>query len=221
MKKSNQQKLVSGIGLALAGMTALTPLQSMAINTQASVKVKNAITFAETAPLNFGTVRANYNVAQAANASASAARVTLPADDAATMTATAGTNGFSMNSLVRGSSAKYTVSGAAPFTAVNILITDAASGTAGANVALTTANTAAPGFVIVGSSWTARDLVLNSTFDIGDANGLGQITTDGTGAASFSVGAQLSTDLDNTKGQNYDQNNEVEYTGQFAITVSY
>jgi hypothetical protein len=220
MKKSNQQKLVSGIGLAMAGMTALAPLQSMAINTQASVKVKNAITFAQTAPLNFGTVRANYNVTASATAAADSAKLLLPADDTATMTATAGLNSMTMNSLVRGSSAKYTITGAAPFTSVKILITDAATTTAGANVALTTANTAAPAFVILGSSWEARDLVLNSAIDIGDANGLGAVTTDGTGAASFSVGAQLSTER-TAKTVNYDQNNEVEYTGQFAITVSY
>lgn len=76
MKRSNKEKLVSGIGLAMVGMTALAPLQSMAINTQASVKVKNAITFDETAPLNFGTVRANYNIA--GNALVSAAKLALP-----------------------------------------------------------------------------------------------------------------------------------------------
>lgn len=217
MKRSNKEKLVSGIGLAMVGMTALAPLQSMAINTQASVKVKNAITFDETAPLNFGTVRANYNIA--GNALVSAAKLALPPDDSAQMVPTAGTNSFSMNSLVRGSSAKYAITGAAPFTTVKILVTDTAAAP-GANIALTTANTSAPGFVILGNSWAARDLVLNQNIAVGASNGLAEITTDTNGAASFSLGATLSTEL-GAKTQNYDQNNEVEYTGQFSITVSY
>lgn len=221
MKKFNKEKLVSGIGLAMAGMTALAPLQTMAISTQASVKVKNAITFAETAPLSFGTVRANFNTAIVqGNLAGDAALLVLPPDDTATMTATNGNNNVSMNSLVRGSSAKYTITGAAPFTDINILVTNSAAG-AGGNVDLTTANAAAPGFIIRGASWVGRDLTLNTNFDIGDANGLGKIGTDGTGAASFSLGATLATESTTVKTVNYDANNEVEYTGQFSVTVSY
>ena len=221
MNRSNKEKLISSIGLAMAGVTALAPLHTMAINTQASVKVKNAITFAETAPLSFGTVRANYNagIGSAANALASAARLALPADDTATMTATAGLNSMAINSLVRGSSAKYTITGAAPFTQITFTITDITSA-ANTNIALTTPNPSAPNFEIVQDSWTARDLVLAAPISIANATGKGLVTTDGAGAASFSLGASIRTDQ-TAKTQNYDQNNEVDYTGQFSITVSY
>lgn len=189
---------------ALAASISLLAFNATALESadvQASVTVQNAFTFTNDAGLNFGTIRAT-----ADPAGTTTATIVMPANPGADPVATDGTNA-SIAELVRGERALFSVSGVAPFGTLTL----DSSGITG-NVNAVTAPPGTPKFTI----GTPTFWLLTGGAGTGAA-----ITTtlqvDATGAATFNMGATLTTDAAVTTTAYIDG----EYRGTFALTLDY
>lgn len=189
---------------ALAASISLFAFNATALESadvQASVTVQNAFTFTNDAGLNFGTIRAT-----ADPAGTTTATIVMPANPGADPVATDGTNA-SIAELVRGERALFSVSGVAPFGTLTL----DATGIDGAVNAVT----APPG--------TPKFTIDAPTFWLltGGAGTGAAITTtlqvDATGAATFNMGATLTTDAAVTTATYIDG----EYRGTFSLTLDY
>jgi len=190
--------------LALSALTAtLVSSSSMAVETvlaNASVIVLNSFSLVETTPLSFGTV-----VAIAENNS----NVT---NDFATMvvspnpaTADVITNGTlaKLTQIVTSTEATFTISGAAPNTALNITL---------------------PGvFDLTDPSLTdTKDFKITAFTSFVTTSGTPfTFDTDGTGTMVFNMGATLSTDTTLTVGAGAIPYSNVTFTGTYTMTVDY
>jgi len=200
---------VIAIALLAAGATQATAAETRTY--KASVTVKNAFEVAETTALSFGTVRAQAAKAVAAT-SVDSAWIVLATDG----TFTSGTTGTAtpvtskLQNLEGGSAAEFAISDVSNFTAMTI--------TMPASIVLTAAssNPTAPKFTV--DTFTFKPVTGTSTdtdFATGNA---AAITSDGSGAASFLVGATLTTGETTIADMSY---SEELYEGSYDITVSY
>ncbi|MFT5758385.1 MAG: hypothetical protein ACI9LM_003126 [Alteromonadaceae bacterium] len=170
------------------------------VASSASVVVQNSFTLVETTPLSFGTVVAiAENNSSVTNDNATLVVSPNPA------TADVITNGTlaKLTPIVASTEATFTISGAAPNTALNITLPNAFDLT---DPSLTDTKdfkiTAPTSFVT--TSGTAF------TFD-----------TDGTGNMVFNMGATLSTDTTLAIGAGAIPYSNVTFTGTYTMTVNY
>lgn len=202
-------KAAMAVSIAAASFTSFL-VSAETANVVASVQVKNTFDFAAGDPMNFGVIRVT-NGGDAADF----ASVILPplAGSNPGYIATAGTTNTDAVISVLDSTdfapATFTISGASNFTDIVIQTI--------ADVTMTTQD-AAPG----GPGFTLSDFkyyVVDGTNDgdTGEIDGSASIvTTDIDGAATFSVGATLTTDK-----AVFTQYGDVAYTGDVAVTVEY
>ncbi|ATD03928.1 MULTISPECIES: hypothetical protein [Pseudoalteromonas] len=189
---------------ALAASVSLFAFNATALESadvQASVTVQNAFTFTNDAGLNFGTIRAT-----ADPAGTTTATIVMPANPGADPVATDGTNA-SIAELVRGERALFSVSGVAPFGTLTL----DSSGITG-NVNAVTAPPGTPKFTI----GTPTFWLLTGGAGTG-ALFTTTLQVDATGAATFNMGATLTTDAAVTTSAYIDG----EYRGTFALTLDY
>lgn len=190
---------------ALAASISLFAFNATALESadvQASVTVQNAFTFTNDAGLNFGTIRAT-----ADPTGTTTATIVMPANPSADPVATDGTNA-SIAELVRGERALFSVSGVAPF---GTLTLDSTGITGEVNAV--TAPPGTPKFTID----TPTFWLLTGGAGTGAAITGGTLQVDATGAATFNMGATLTTDAAATTSAYIDG----EYRGTFALTLDY
>lgn len=216
--KQRNQKLVTGLSAAMLLMGANAALAET-LTVPATVTVDNAIDFQFTGELDFGTVRAT--AASAAGNCAMIAMVASGAAPAISSVAGAGvtdlaaclTNGGAGSALqsVGGTLERpvFTIAGLAGFTALTLTLPSAGVFLTGTGLPPNSSR------FLVGN-FTAHQLTGGSTGAITTS-----ITANGTGAASFNVGAQLATDPVLRSGLGVGYQNNVAYTGNFNVTVNY
>lgn len=173
----------------------------------ATVQVSNAFTLAEVTGIDFGNLRV---FTDTNTTTTGEVVVTIPGNTNPMTLAAAAAAEADGNILAQGAPGEYTISGAAPFTALNITYPGADS------VTLTNqaAPPATPGFVV--------NFAAAQTFIVGGANdgvvydGTSNMITDGTGAVGFRLGGILNTeaDTDTTYADG-------TYAGTFTLTVDY
>lgn len=206
MKKRSQ--ITQAAVLAVAGLSSLTAMAETA-TVSATVTVDNSIDFTATGTMNFGTLRA-----KADNTGTNCAYLTLVANPATTTlqstagantTANCGNTGGSTLQAVGGTIARptFTIGGVAGFTTLAVTLPT--------EVELTAA--LAPG----AASFYLRDFTAYKTSGTPGAV-TSTIQVDGTGAATFVLGATLATDGEaSTSGYE----DSIPYSGDIEVEVAY
>jgi hypothetical protein len=215
--KQRNQKLVTGLSAAMLLMGANAALAET-LTVPATVTVDNAIDFQFTGELDFGTVRAT-----AATSAGHCAIIAVVAGAAApAVSAVAGVGADDLAACVSvGTTAAlqsvggtlerpiFTLAGLAGFSSLTLTLPAAGVFLSGTGLP--------PGssrFLL--GNFTAHQLTGGSTGAITTS-----ITANGTGAASFNVGAQLATDPALATGLGVGYQNNIAYTGSFDVTVNY
>jgi spore coat protein U-like protein len=163
------------------------------VSSTATVVVQNAFTLTEVSGLDFGTIVALRD--GAGGGAVSNIVVGAEAANATTVTNAGGANDDRIIELTAGDRAEYAISAALPSTTFSIILPSTP-------VAL---NCAA-------CSGAQEDFTVNSFVDDGAD---GTVTTDGTGAASFFVGAQLDTVSGTATYE------DGTYSGTYDVTVTF
>jgi hypothetical protein len=210
MLKSNQFKIaLVATSLSLGASQAFAQEN---VSSTATVNVSNAFTLQEVAPIDFGTVRLSYFY-DGTNALSPAAAITINAN-ASPSTFVVGVDGTgtseaAFTEILPGAPAEYSITGAAPFTSVQVTALPTA----------TLSNPASPGANLALTVTTANFEIVGGT-NPGDVYTQGAATsnmiTDATGAVGFLMGGTLTTPTSTavTFGDG-------AYTGTYSVTVSY
>jgi hypothetical protein len=214
MKKRNQ--ITQAAVLAVAAVSSLNAMAETA-TVQATVTIDNSIDFTAAGTLDFGTLRAT-----AENTATNCAGITLPANPATTALST--TLGADANTAcpqagdatiqaIGGTIARptFTIAGVPGFSTLDITVP---------NTVELTAPLAPGAATFTLSDFTAWKITGGGTVNtaIPIASNAGVIQANGTGGASFSIGATIRTD-DSFTGQNYENN--VAYVGDIEVEVNY
>jgi len=205
---NNLNKITKVLGATFLLVSATNSYAVQKTST-ATVEVKNIITIAENAAINFGSVRASVDQTNVANF----ASLTLnPVSGALTETAapTGVTAPAALTSLTAGNVGSYTISEAASFTGLNLTFPTAVATLIASGFPGTT-----PSFTV--DSWTAA--VDGGPNDGGDATDNTILVTDFDGAVTFSVGAKLNTMKSATSAT--DKYVDAVYTGDYIVKVEY
>ena len=209
MLKRNQFKIA--LVAASLSLGASQAFAQESVSSTATVNVSNAFTLAEISPINFGTVRLSYthdgtndfttSAAMTINADASPATFVAGVDSVASVSVA------SFTEILPGSPAEYSITGAAPFTAVNVTSLPTA----------TLTNPASPGATLALTVTTTNFEIVGGT-NPGDAYvqaGPANMITDGTGAVGFVMGGTITTlATDVTYGDG-------AYTGTYSVVLNY
>jgi len=210
MKKRNQ--IAQAAVLSVAALSSVTAMAETATVTS-TVTVDNTIDFTATGTLNFGTIRA-----LASNSATNCAGLVMSASSATPTVTVATTANNAYNTACAGGSTNaalqsiggtlarpsFTIAGVPAFTTLNVTLPTSVDLVA----------PLAPGaakFQLVGFTafkTTAPTGAVTST-----------VQADGTGGATFVLGATLITDPATFAGQNYE--NDIAYTGDIDVTVAY
>lgn len=198
----------------------------------ATVTVQNSFTFNNPTPIDFGTLRVTQPAAQVVTAgSATPAFVTIPSDGTPVTvtngTAASATDNATINSIVDGAPAEFTITDAAPFTdlqitmdATGIPLDLTAAGTPsveGVNgVEVRQAGDTSDNYFII-YALPSEITVVGGNND-GDPynNTTPNLRTDGTGAVGFLLGARLAYN-----GAATSSPSDGAFTGTYTVEVSY
>lgn len=223
MKKRNQ--VTQAAVIAVAAVSSMSALAQETLTVQSTVTIDNSIDFAVVGNLDFGTLRAQANsdagdcrglyLAPSPSVTALAAPSATTSANYAADCPTGSQTSNSTLQAIGGTLTRpvFTINGVANFSNMNITVPSG-------QVAL--AAPLAPGaaefilsdfkaWKITGGGTVNQDIPI-------DASGKGIIQANGSGTASFSLGATIRTD-DNFTGQNYENN--IAYVGDISVTVSY
>lgn len=196
----NQSIKIASIATALSLISLNVSAETASFN--AGVKVQNAFTFTKTADLDFGTIRATADTA--ATETATLVLAANPATAATTASTDAAEAEIAV--LAAGSPASFSVSGVSPFATLSITGT----GITGA-ISPVTAPAGTAGFTL----GTPTYYVLTGATPNSVATTTIQV--DSTGAATFNVGATLTTDA-TTPASDYIDG---DYSGTFTLLLDY
>jgi hypothetical protein len=174
----------------------------------ATVQVSNAFTLQQDVAIDFGTLRI-FN--DELTATAGAVVVTIPGNTNPMTLAAAAPTEADGTIIAAGAPGEFSISAAAPFTALTITFP------AAADLTNTSAPSTTPTFSVLFAATT--------TYIVGGANdgsllvpGTDDLVTDGTGAVGFRLGGVLSTDGGADTGETYADGT---YAGTFTLTVDY
>lgn len=199
--------LAASVALLAFGATAA---ENASFN--GTVTVQNAFTLTNDADLNFGTLRANADTAGAA-----VSTIKLSANPAAASVITNAT-GATIAELVKGAPATFSVSGVSAFAFLTFDIT----GITGNITSVSPTPSGAAFFKV--SDPSIRVLTggnANTDLDLTDLTvEAGQLQVGGTGEATFSLGATLTTSS-NTADTTTSDYIDGDYSGTFALTLEY
>lgn len=213
------------IALALTvGLSSAAAVAQVTENTQATLTISSSFTLTETAPISFGTIRANVtktaDTGDGSNATMTAgAGVTIPGDGSAALeTTTQGLDATPCNGgnddcvltteatiISAGSRGEYAITGAAPNSTLRVVDPDDIELTA------TGVNATSKFDLAIDLS----DMVVIGGPNDGQTVSATNVTTDGTGAVSIGVGGRLTID------PLASQLDEGAYSGTYNIVVSY
>lgn len=180
------------------------------VSSTATVTVSNAFTFQEVAAIDFGTVRLQYTH-DTTNDFSVAASFKINADGSpSTQVAgvdSVGTSEASFTEILPGTAAEYSITGAAPFTSVQVTALPTA----------TLTNPASPGATLALSVTTTNFEIVGGTNpgDVYTQGAASNMITDAAGAVGFKMGGTISTLLDQ---QVY---GDGAYTGTYSVVVDY
>ncbi|GAB0110332.1 DUF4402 domain-containing protein [Pseudoalteromonas distincta] len=201
--------------IALATSIATFSFGALAVenaNFDATVTVQNAFTLTNDSDLNFGTIRASADTSGATSAS-----ITVSSNPATSATTLNGAASI-IAELVAGSPATFSVSGASAFAYLTFDLTNATG-----NITSVSPAPAGTAFFKV-SAPSIRVLTggnANTNLDLTDLTvTAGQLQVDGSGAATFSMGATLTTS-NNTDDSTTLDYIDGEYSGTFEVTLEY
>ena len=201
--------------VALAASIATFSFGALAVenaNFNATVTVQNAFTLTNDSDLNFGTIRASADTAGATSAS-----ITVSSNPATSATTLNGTDSI-IAELVAGSPATFSVSGASAFAYLTFDLTNATGD-------ITSVSPAPAGTAFFKVSATSIRVLTcdnaNTNLDLTDLTvTAGKLQVDGSGAATFSMGATLTTS-NNTGDSTTLDYIDGEYSGTFEVTLEY
>jgi len=191
-------------------LVASQALAQETVSSTATVTVSNAFTLQEVAAIDFGTVRLNYahdgtnnfttSAAMTINADGSPATFVIGVDGT-------GTSEASFTEILPGTPAEYSISAAAPFTAVSVQSLPTA----------TLTNPASPGATLALTVGTTNFEIVGGT-NPGDPYTQGaasNMITDATGSVGFLMGGTITTlATDVTYGDG-------AYSGTYSVVVEY
>jgi hypothetical protein len=186
------------------------------VNSVATVSVSNAFTLQEVAPINFGTIRVASNLDTSDDDGTTGIDATTGAlvqvfangnpslltDDVQTESVA------TVTEILPGAPAEYAITGAAPFSALNVTLPS--------NVNLV--NPASPGAIFILSFQADNFEIVGGTND-GDAydtTATSNLVTDATGAVGFLMGGQIATGIAAEADFG-----DGAYTGSYEVVVSY
>jgi hypothetical protein len=181
------------------------------VSSTATITVSNAFTLQEVAPLDFGTVRLAYSY-DGTNALSPAASITVNANGSpATIVLGVdgtGTSEASFTEILPGTPAEYSITGAAPFTAVRV------TGLPTANLT----NPASPGAILAMTVTATNFEIVGGTNpgDVYDQSGTSNLVTDATGAVGFLMGGTITTPTADAVSFG-----DGAYTGTYSVVVDY
>ncbi|WP_166423913.1 hypothetical protein [Paraglaciecola sp. 20A4] len=203
MTKMN--KIAAGLAASLLLVSAAQAQET--VTTTASGTVQNSFTLTNDTDLDFGTFRAQNDDAASSPVTATLRR---PADPSESSVATNGTaNAAVLQSLIEGAPAEYTVSGVSGFSTLTLTVpADGAVTLAAAGSPTGVATFVLNGFEAYKTSGTPGDITLTSSS--------GTFQVDGSGDATFTLGATLTTVPSTT-----DTYTDLAYSGDYDITVQY
>lgn len=182
--------LLAGSTAALALMPVGPAFAQETAGSPVQVTVANAFTFTETQALNFGTVVAINHTADS---------TVYSVDQAGVVTAPTNPGNALMYEIVAAQEGTFTISGAAPSTTINITLPA---------TSITLACGACGG---TPAEFTVDNFVTDAAGTVPNLT----VTTDGIGAASFAIGADLTTvPSANAFGDG-------DYTAAYTITANY
>ena len=231
MFKRNHIYSVVVVG-ALAASSSVTLAQET-VNSTATVTVQNAFNLDEVSTIDFGTLKVTQGAAQTLTAgSATLTYVTIPGDGSPVTTQQGTTAGGAAatdgqtSSIVDGTPGEYSITGAAPFTALTIstgtgedqaLTAAATDRLTGMNEAtLTTPGGGTDEFFTIYAASTDVYVVGGANdgdqYDVATPN----LITDATGSVGFTVGGILAYNGAATAAPR-----DGVYTGTYTLTVSY
>lgn len=192
-------------------LVASQALAQETVSSTATVTVSNAFTLQEVAAIDFGTVRLNY-AHDGTNDFTTSAAMTINADGSpATFVAgvdtVASVSVASFTEILPGSPAEYSITAAAPFTAVSVQSLPTA----------TLTNPASPGATLALTVGTTNFEIVGGT-NPGDPYTQGaasNMITDATGSVGFLMGGTITTlATDVTYGDG-------AYSGTYSVVVEY
>lgn len=223
MKQLNQ-KVVKGLSVAMLLVGANAAMAAETLTVPATVSVNNAIDFTFTGTLDFGTLRAT-----ASGVANDCRIITMPANPASPLAAVSSYPPASSDfttictvvaptaamAVVGGTPARpvFTLAGLAPFTTLKLTLPSGAANVVDLVGALPpgSAQFSVGDFTAYKTSTPAAAITLTA--------GAGTIQADGSGGATFTVGASIASDSTVFAGENYQDG--VPYAGAFDVTVSY
>jgi hypothetical protein len=181
------------------------------VSSVATVTVSNAFTLQEVTAIDFGTFRVSYLYDGTNALTAPATAQVLANGNPTVLTNTAGAAGTSVGAfteILPGAPAEYAITGAAPFTSLNVTLPSAA----------TLINPASPGAVFDLTFTSTNFEIVGGTND-GDAYDTansGNMITDAAGSVGFKMGATIGTptNVAATFGDG-------AYTGTYTVVVNY
>lgn len=195
------KKIFTKVTLAASMIMLASNVMAETATFNAGVTVQNAFTFDSTADLDFGTIRA-----KADTAATDIATLVLAANPATSSTTTASGAGAEISVLVAGTPASFSVSGVSPFATLTIDDT----GVTGA-ISPVTAPAGTAGFTLsTPTYYVLTGATPNSTATT-------TIQVDSTGAATFNLGATLTTDATTPTSDYIDG----DYSGTFTLILDY
>jgi hypothetical protein len=200
----NPNKITKILGATFILVSSNSVFAETVSDASATVTVQNAFTLLEAIPLNFGIIRATADDTAAGDV----ATLTL---STAGVTAGSTVNLAAIAPLSGGTPGSFTVTGAAPFTDLEVTFpSNDATVLVGGALPASAAN-----FTI--GLWSA--LVVGGLNDGDTITTAGTMQTDSAGAVAMTVGATLSTDAAAASiTQNYQ---DVAYTSLYTVIVDY
>ena len=178
-------KYLIPVGAAVATIVGFQAVHAETAGTNITVTVQSAFTFTEDTPLSFGTIAVDLD-------GTNNATLDLNSDGSTVFGSAGGTS--QLIEIVAATPGTFSIAGAAPSTSINVTLPTTATLTCGTC-----------------SGGTATFSV--GTFESADLTS-SAITTDGTGAATFDVGATLTA----TGTGTYEDGT---YSGAYTVTAAY
>lgn len=200
----NTQRMTKNIlASAVLVATAVTSINVMALNSTATVTVKNAIDIAEVTPLHIGTIRAS------ADLTAASVKVATLVVNPETGVGVATNDTATIGQLAVGTAGEFEVTGLAPYQPLDI------TSPAATTLKLSPHPTGGAFFHVNTFTFWVTSITTPALYATS-----GDLKADATGVATFSVGATVTTS-DVAADATDTQYQDTDYTGTYIIDITY
>jgi hypothetical protein len=203
---NNLNKITKILAATFVLATSTIAMADQVATGTATVEVLNTFAFSATSSLDFGVIRATAD----STAAGDVATLLMSGDPAATATPGTTVNLAAITVLTEGSPAEFTVSGVANFANLTIVVPVTATVMTASGLPGTAANFSVNSF----TAW------ITSGGNTGLYSGTNKLLADNGGAATFNVGATLTTD-DAAAAITQGYEDGIAYSGTFDVTIEY